>query len=71
MKVVIPSTACRAKKCLFRPLEASNGSMTKPFELGELQMILSDLPMSDSSGATRVGQSSEFGKNGLKTLIPL
>ena len=52
MKVVIPSTACREKKCFFRPPEASSGPMTKPFELGGLQMILSDPPMSDSCGDT-------------------
>ena len=54
MKVVIPSTACREKKWFFRPPEASNGPMTKPFELGGLQMILSDPPMSDSSGVTHM-----------------
>ena len=58
MKVVIPSTACRAKKWFFRPPEASNGPMTKPFEVGGLQMILSDLPMSDNSGATRSAHKS-------------
>ena len=41
------------KKRFFRPPEASNGPITKPFELGVLQMILSDPPMSYSSGATR------------------
>ena len=42
------------KKWFFRPPEASNGPMTKPFELGGLQMILSDPPMSDSSGVTHM-----------------
>ena len=58
MNVVIPSTACRAKKNGFRPPEASNGPMTKPFELGGLQMILSEPPMSNSSGGTHMDHAS-------------
>ena len=54
MKVVISSTACRAKKWFFRPPEASNGPMIKPFELGGLQMIPSEPPMSNSSGVTHM-----------------
>ena len=41
------------KNSFFRPPEPSNGPITKPFELGVLQMILSDPPMSYTSGATR------------------
>ena len=47
--ILLPQT----KKKFFRPPDASNGPITKPFELGVLQMILSDPPMSYSSGATR------------------
>ena len=48
----------RKKKSFFRPSRASNGLMIKPFELGGLQMILSDPPMSDSSRATRSAHTS-------------
>ena len=37
------------KKWFFRPPEASNDPMTKPFELGRLQMIPSNTPISNSS----------------------
>ena len=62
------------KKVCLTPI-ASNEFMTKPFELGVLQMILSDPPMSYTSGLhvvpTPGGQSLEFGENGLKMLISL
>ena len=51
--MVIPSSYPKQKNRFFRPPEASNGPITTPFELGVLQMILSDPPMSYSSGATR------------------
>ena len=44
MKVVIPSSY-REKKEVFWTPRASNGLMIKPFELGGLQMILSEPPM--------------------------
>ena len=47
--MVIPSFYPRREK----KTEASNGPVTKPFELGVLQIILSDPPMSYSSRATR------------------
>ena len=59
MKVVIPSSYPRRKKRFFRPPKASNGPMTKPFELGGLQMILSENPMSNSSGVTHIDHTSK------------
>jgi len=47
-----------ARKWLFRHPEASNGPMTKLFELGGLQMILSEPPMSNSSGVTHMVHTS-------------
>ena len=46
------------KKRFFRPPRASNGLMIKPFELGGLQMILSEPPMSNSSGGTHMDHAS-------------
>ena len=46
------------KKRFFRPLEAINGPITKPFELGVLQMILSEPPMSNSLGVTHMVHTS-------------
>ena len=43
----------------FRPPRASNGLMTKPFQLGGLQMILSKPPMSNSSGGTHMDHASK------------
>ena len=57
--MVIPSSYPRRKKRFFRPPKASNGPMTKPFELGGLQMILSENPMSNSSGVTHIGHTSK------------
>ena len=59
MKVVIPSSYPRQKKRFFRPTRASNGLMIKPFELGGLQMILSEPPMSNSSGGTHTDHASK------------
>ena len=42
------------KKCFFRSPDASNGPMTKLFELGGLQMIPSNPPISNSSGVTHI-----------------
>jgi len=42
----------------FRPPEASNSPMTKPFELGGLQIIVSEPPMSNSSGVTHMVHAS-------------
>ena len=58
MKVVIPSSYPRQKKRFFRPPRASNGLMTKAFELGGLQMILSEPPMSNSLGGTHMDNAS-------------
>ena len=58
MKVVIPSSYPREKKSFFRPPRASNGLMIKPFELGGLQMILSEPPMSNSSWDTHMDHAS-------------
>ena len=58
MQVLIPSTGCREKYGFFQPPEASNSPMTEPFEMGGLQMTLSDPPMSNSSGATRSAHTS-------------
>ena len=46
------------KKRFFRPPRASNGLMMKPFDLGGLQMILSEPPMSNSSGGTHMDHAS-------------
>ena len=46
------------KERFFRPPRASNGLMIKPFELGGLQMILSEPPMSNSSGGTHMDHAS-------------
>ena len=60
MKVVIPSSYPRQKKRgFFDPPRASNGLMTKPFELEGLQMILSENPMSNSSGVTHIDHTSK------------
>ena len=59
MKLVIPSSYPGRKKRIFRPPKASNGPMTKPFELGGLQMILSENPMSNSSGVTHIDHTSK------------
>ena len=48
------------KKMFFRPPEASNGLMIKLLELGGLQMIPSDPPMSDSSGVTHIEHTSRL-----------
>ena len=53
MKVVIPRTYTRRKKMFFRTPEVNNWFKTKSFELGVLQMTLSDPSMSYSSVATR------------------
>ena len=58
MKVVIPSFYPRPEKSFFRPPEAGNGPMTKPFELGGLEMILSEPPMSNSSEGTHMDHAS-------------
>ena len=75
LKVVIPSTGCRRENILFSPPEESHGPMTKPFELGGLQIFLSAPKCQIVRGLhvapTPVGQISEFGKNGLKALISL
>ena len=48
------------KYVFFTPLppEATNSLMTKPFELGGLQMILSEPPMSNSSESTHMDHAS-------------
>ena len=53
-----PSTPDQ-KKGSFRPPKASNGPMTKPFELGGLQIIVSEPPMSNSSGVTHIDHTSK------------
>ena len=57
MKVVISSINCRDKKCFFRPPEVSNDPMTNPFELGRLQRIPSEPPVSNSSEVTHIDAS--------------
>ena len=46
------------QKGFFDPPEASNSPMTKLFELGGLQIILSEPPMSNSSEVTHIGHTS-------------
>ena len=54
--ILLPQTE---KRGFFDPPRASNGLMTKPFELGGLQMILSEPPMSNSSGGTHMDHASK------------
>ena len=53
-----PPTPDKKKEVFRPPPRASNGLMIKPFELGGLQMILSEPPMSNSSGGTHMDHAS-------------
>ena len=44
----------------FSTPDVTNGPMTKPFELGGLQMILSEPPMSNGSGSTHMDHASRL-----------